>query len=74
MRGTISAAGPAWDVMVDMFFYREPGGFCAAACRVDVQLSRRPWGGLETGLPAAAAAAGAARPAPRPACGGAGLP
>lgn len=24
MRGTISASGPAWDVMVDMFFYREP--------------------------------------------------
>ena len=25
MRGTVSAAAP-WDVMVDMFFYREPGG------------------------------------------------
>ena len=24
MRGTVSAANP-WDVMVDMFFYREPG-------------------------------------------------
>lgn len=25
MRGTLSPSGPAWDVMVDMFFYREPG-------------------------------------------------
>lgn len=25
MRGSLSPAGPAWDVMVDMFFYREPG-------------------------------------------------
>ncbi|KAL4423287.1 hypothetical protein ABPG77_004556 [Micractinium sp. CCAP 211/92] len=24
MRGTLSPSGPAWDVMVDMFFYREP--------------------------------------------------
>ena len=26
MRGTVGPANP-WDVMVDMFFYREPGGW-----------------------------------------------
>lgn len=42
MRGTVSAANP-WDVMVDMFFYREPGACSFAALAYVLSLRVGRW-------------------------------
>ncbi len=74
MRGTLSPSGPAWDVMVDMFFYREPGETPRPPAARRLPLARwwsaRRWHAhsLAAARRACGARLGGRRSAVRPAC------